>query len=103
MVRPRSRLEIAAIPKSCPSLQLPMNPFEFTAPMTRQPVVEMMDPMMVEIMRNKTPAQRLAIAFRMWDSARIIVKGGVEYLHPDWSVKEVEQEISLRMRGSLTQ
>ena len=61
-----------------------------------------MDPMMVEIMRNKTPAQRLAIAFRMWDSARLIVKGGVKYQHPDWSDEEVEQEIAIRMRGSAT-
>ena len=68
----------------------------------RLPVVELMDPMMVEIMRNKTPAQRLAIAFRMWDSVRLIVKGGVKYLHPDWCDKEVQQEIALRMRGSLT-
>ena len=30
---------------------------------TRQPVVEMMDPMMVEVMRSKTPAERLVIAF----------------------------------------
>lgn len=58
--------------------------------------------MMVEIMRNKTPAQRLAIAFRMWDSARLIVKGGVKYQHPDWSDKEVEQEIAIRMRGSVS-
>lgn len=54
-------------------------------------VVELMDPMMVEIMRNKTPAERLAIAFRMWDSARLIVQGGVKYQHPDWSDEEVEQ------------
>ena len=39
--------------------------------MTRQPVVELMAPMMAEIMRNKTPAQRLAIAFRMWNNALI--------------------------------
>ena len=70
--------------------------------MIRQPVVELMDPMMVEIMRNKTPAQRLAIAFRMWDSARLIVKGGIKYQYPDWSDKEVEQEISRRMLGRLS-
>ncbi len=68
----------------------------------RPPVVELMDPMMVEIMRNKTPAQRLAIAFRMWDSARLIVKGGVKYQHPDWTDQEVEREISRRMLGRLT-
>ncbi len=37
----------------------------------------MMDPMMVEIMRNKTPAERLAIACGMWESARVIIGGTV--------------------------
>lgn len=83
-------------------MDLSLNPKEESTLKARQPVVELMDPMMVEIMRNKTPAQRLAIAFRMWDSARLIVKGGVKYLHPDWSDNEVQQEIALRMRGSLT-
>jgi Rv0078B-related antitoxin len=83
-------------------MDLPLNPKEESTRMMRQPVVELMDPMMVEIMRNKTPAERLAVAFRMWDSARLIVKGGVMYLHPDWTDKEVELEIALRMRGSLT-
>ena len=32
---------------------------------SRQPVVEMIDPMMVEILRDKTPAERLAIACGM--------------------------------------
>lgn len=69
----------------------------------RSPVVELMDPMMVEVMREKTPAQRLAIAFRMWDSARLIVKGGVQYQHPEWDDEAVEREIAIRMRGNRNQ
>jgi hypothetical protein len=67
----------------------------------KRPVVEVMDPMMVEVIRSKTPAERLAIAFRMWDSARVIVSGGVRYQYPDWSEAEVEQEIAARMRGRI--
>jgi len=69
--------------------------------MQRAVVVELMDPVMVEIIQKMTPAQRLAIAFRMWESARRIVRSGVQYQHPDWSDEKIEQEISLRMRGSL--
>lgn len=66
---------------------------------TRQPVVETMDTMMVEVMRNKTPAERLAIAFRMWESARTMVSESVRKMHPDWSDDDVEQEIATRIRG----
>ena len=69
----------------------------------RQPVVEMLEPMMVEIMQNRTPAQRLAIAFRMWDSARLIVKGGIHYQHPDWSEADVDKEIAIRMSGRFSE
>jgi hypothetical protein len=65
----------------------------------RPPVVELIDPMMVEVIRRKTSAERLAIAFRMWDSARLIVKGGVLNQHPDWDDEAVEREIAWRMSG----
>ena len=65
----------------------------------RLPVVEVMDPIMVEIMRKKTPSQRLAIAFRMWDSALVMVTASARRQHPEWSDAEVQKEISARMRG----
>lgn len=61
------------------------------------PVIEMMDPMMVETMRNKTPAERLAIACGMWESARVIIGGAVRGEHPDWSEEAVNQEIARRI------
>jgi hypothetical protein len=68
---------------------------------TRQPVVEVMDPRMVEIMRSKTPAERLAIAFRMWDSARVMVLANVRRQNPDWSEDQIQQEVAARMRGRI--
>ena len=35
----------------------------------RRPVVEILDPFVVESLRKKTPAERLAMAFGMWDFA----------------------------------
>jgi hypothetical protein len=64
---------------------------------SRQPVVEMMDPMMVRIMREKTPIERLAIACGMWESARAIIGGTVRQQHPDWSEETVNQEIARRI------
>ena len=56
---------------------------------------------MVEVMRSKTPAERLAIAFRMWDSARVMVLANVRRQNPDWSEDEIEQEVAARMRGRI--
>ena len=64
---------------------------------SRQPVVEMMDPLMVEVMRNKTPAERLAIACGMWESARVIIGGAVRQQHPNWNEETVNREIARRI------
>jgi len=63
----------------------------------REPVVEMMDPMMVEVMRDKTPFERLAISFHMWNSARVMISGSIRQMHPDWSDGEVNHELARRM------
>ena len=43
----------------------------------RRPVVEILDPLIVQILRRKTPAERLSQAFQMWETARLIVLGAV--------------------------
>ena len=64
---------------------------------TREPVVEMMDPMMVEVMKSKTPAERLAISFRMWNSARVMIRCAIRQDHPEWDDTRVTQELARRM------
>ncbi|MET0516626.1 MAG: hypothetical protein ABW047_15015, partial [Nitrospiraceae bacterium] len=39
---------------------------------------------MAEILRRKTPAERLAIGFGLWRSARKLLRGQLASLHPEW-------------------
>lgn len=63
----------------------------------RQPVVEVMDAQMVEVLRNKTPQERMQMAMGMWKSARVLIRGAVSQEHPDWSIAEVNREIARRI------
>jgi len=58
---------------------------------------EMMDDAMAEILSRKTEVERLAIAARMWRSARTILRGAILTEHPDWSVEQVNREIAHRI------
>jgi hypothetical protein len=62
---------------------------------------EMVDDVMASILREKTEVQRLAIADRMWQSARVILRGAIKTEHADWSVQQVNQEIARRISGGL--
>jgi hypothetical protein len=64
---------------------------------TRQPVVEIIDPIVVECFRRMTPADRLAQAFKLWETACVMVRGAVRQQHPDFSEEEVLRESALRL------
>jgi hypothetical protein len=55
------------------------------------------DDQMVEILRRKTPAERLAIAFGLWRSARLILTGCLKSLHPEWDEERVRREVVRRL------
>ena len=59
--------------------------------------IEVIDPSMVEILRRKTPAERLSIAFGMWESVRTMLLSQLAEMHPDWSLTQVEREVARRM------
>lgn len=65
---------------------------------TRQPVVEIIHPMMVESLRKKTPAERLKQAFGMWDFAMTVMRSSIKRDHPDWSTEQIQHEIFRRVR-----
>jgi hypothetical protein len=56
-----------------------------------------MDEEMAKILRQKSEVERLAIAERMWESARVILRGAIETEHPDWDNNRVNQEIARRI------
>lgn len=63
----------------------------------RQPVVEIIDEMTVNVLRKKTPAERLEIATGMWDSARVMIRGVLRQEHPEWSDEAIDREIARRI------
>jgi len=58
---------------------------------------EMIDDAMVEVLRAKSPAERLVISNRMWRSARKIVEAVLRTEHTDWSDEAIVREIARRM------
>jgi Rv0078B-related antitoxin len=58
---------------------------------------EMVDDAMAAILRRKTEAERLAIAFGMWDFAQQMIRANLRREHPDWTDEEVRRATARRM------
>jgi Rv0078B-related antitoxin len=58
---------------------------------------EMVDEAMAEILRQKTPAQRLAITDGLWRMARDLIHGTLKSDHPEWSHEELQRATARRM------
>ena len=52
---------------------------------------------MAEILRQKTPAERLEIAFGMWRSARDMLTAMLTSRHPDWTHDRIVEEVARRL------
>jgi hypothetical protein len=64
--------------------------------------IEVVDRRVADVLRAKTPAERLDIAFSIWASARAMLLSYIGYLHPDWPRQDVEREVARRLlHGSL--
>jgi hypothetical protein len=59
--------------------------------------IEVMDEAMAEVFRRKTPAERLAIGFGLWRSARKMLRGQLASLHPEWDAQRLEREVARRL------
>jgi Rv0078B-related antitoxin len=59
--------------------------------------IEMMDDAMAEVLRAKSPAERLAIADGMWRSAVRMIEAILRAERPDWTDDEIRREIARRM------
>jgi hypothetical protein len=58
---------------------------------------EVMDEGMVEVLRKKTPAERLAIAQGMWRYARDLLRATLWGQHRDWSEEQINRETARRL------
>jgi len=60
-------------------------------------VIETPDHEMVQILRGKSPAERLEIAFGMWRSARGMIEAVLRQQHPEWSSSGISDEVARRL------
>ena len=59
--------------------------------------IERMDPEMVEVLRAKSGAERLAIAFGMFRSARRMIESQLRAEHREWDEGQIEREVARRI------
>ena len=59
--------------------------------------IEVIDDDMAATLRQKTGAQRLEIASRMFGSARRMLLSHLRSVHPDWDQRQIEREASRRL------
>jgi hypothetical protein len=56
-----------------------------------------MDDTLAEVLRRKTPAERIKIGFGLWTSARDMLLAYLKKTHPEWSIEMVEKEVARRL------
>jgi hypothetical protein len=61
------------------------------------PNFEVMDDTMAEVLRRKTPAERLAIGMGMWTYARDLLRAVLRGQHPDWTDEQINREVARRL------
>jgi hypothetical protein len=59
--------------------------------------IEMVDLQMAEILKTKTEAQRLQIAWGMWRSVRTMLTELLRRQHPEWSEEQHRAELQRRL------
>lgn len=63
--------------------------------------IEGPDPEMVQVLKEKTGAERLKIASDMFAAARRMLTASLAARHPEWSDEEVHREVVRRLtRGN---
>jgi Rv0078B-related antitoxin len=58
---------------------------------------EVLSDEMAAILRVKTPAERLQIAFGMWSFAQKLIRRTAHAEHPEWTDAELERHVAHRM------
>ncbi len=59
--------------------------------------IEIIDHDMADVLRQKTGAERLAIADRLWRFARETITTAVRAQHSEWSDEQVNREVVRRL------
>jgi len=63
--------------------------------------IEVVDDAMADILRQKTPGERIRIGFKLWTSARNMLRVHLRRSHPEWSAEVIEKEVVRRLSGGI--
>lgn len=64
--------------------------------------IEVVDEAIAQVLRRKTPAQRVAMIFAANRTMRAVIEGSVRARHPDWDDAHVKREVARRMMRGAT-
>lgn len=59
--------------------------------------IEVLDDAQVDVLRRKTPAQRVAMICASNRTMRQLIEGHLRTRHPDWEAERIQAEIARRM------
>jgi hypothetical protein len=59
--------------------------------------IEVMDDIQAEILKKKTPAERIRIGASFWTSAFGMLTAHLRSIHPEWSEETVRREVARRL------
>lgn len=61
--------------------------------------IEVLHPVVAEILRRKTPAERAQQASDLNRFARTAIDSHLRFLHPEWTDQQVHEELLRRLTG----
>jgi hypothetical protein len=61
--------------------------------------IEVVDDRVAEILRKKTPAERIAMVGECNRTVRSVIAGRLKHEHPTWTEEQIQQEVARRMLG----
>jgi hypothetical protein len=62
----------------------------------KRPCIELLDEAMVEVLRRKTPTERVAMVFDAERTMLLMLEAHLRWRHPDWNAEQVASEIARR-------
>ena len=64
--------------------------------------MEIIDDVMIDILKQKSPFERLLIAFGLWRSAKYQLFNYIRSFHPDWDEERIYEEVARRISHGAT-
>ena len=64
--------------------------------------IEVVDEAMAEVLRQKTPGERMVMVGSAWRFARMWTEGAVRSQHAEWEEDRVAAEVRRRLSGGTT-